>query len=363
MIYAQVFENGGIQIFESTVSDSLKYETIKFGFPPKWNNYTKTAVFRNGENTIGVILNADGGLCTGKDECYIPHEVIKSPQFTVSVFGVLGESRVTTSKAVIRVVESGYGEGDEPSDPTPTEYQQLVNIANETKQIAQSVRNDADNGIFNGENGKDGYTPILGVDYVTIDQSTEYVFDGGNAEQNVPTVIMVDDALSQYSSNAIMNKTVAEKFSKLDNDFSEINNDFSEINSDLSETNSTVNSLNNRIYIVESSVLAQGNGSGWNYRKWSDGTAECWGRFGVSAVAESQWTTYYTANLGVFSYPADLFIEEPILNCILKCADFPGHLFFGTNGSQSSTGIIGAACHDARTINGYLHLTAKGVWK
>ena len=66
-----------------------------------------------------------------------------------------------------------------------------------------------------GEKGEDGYTPKLGVDYVTIDQNTEYVFDGGDADQSVPTVIAVDDDLSEYSSNAISNKTVTKEFKNI----------------------------------------------------------------------------------------------------------------------------------------------------
>ncbi|MEE1239444.1 MAG: hypothetical protein UHO61_05925 [Acutalibacteraceae bacterium] len=213
MIYIKVSENGTLHTFDCTVSDSVRYETVKFDFPKSWEDYTKTAVFRNGEKILSVILNSGGELCLGADECYIPYEVIKFPEFTVSVFGISGDSRTTTPPAVIKVIQSGYGEGDEPFAPTPGEYEQLVNLANETREIARSVRADADNGAFNGENG---YTPVLGVDYVTIDQNTEYVFDGGDADQSVPTVIMVDDEFSEYSSNAIMNKTVTEKLSAID---------------------------------------------------------------------------------------------------------------------------------------------------
>lgn len=205
MINAQVLENGTIQISKSTVSDSVRYETIKFSFPQKWKSYTKTAVFSNGDTVLSVILNLDSEL--DGDECLIPSEVIKPPGFTVSVFGISGDSRATTTEATVTVMNSGYGEGDEPSDPTPDEYEQLIRLANKTQIIAQSVRDDADSGAFNG---KDGYTPVLGVDYVTIDQSTEYVFDGGNSDQSVPTVIMVDDTLSETSDNAIANKTVAQ---------------------------------------------------------------------------------------------------------------------------------------------------------
>lgn len=75
----------------------------------------------------------------------------------------MGESRATTPQVRINVWESGCGEGNLPSEPTPTEYEQLVNLANKTKQIAQSVRDDADSGFFKGENGDTG------------DVSTEYL--------------------------------------------------------------------------------------------------------------------------------------------------------------------------------------------
>ena len=220
MIYIQVNENGTLHTFDCTVSDSVKYETVKFDFPNSWEGCTKTAVFRGENRKLIVILNSGGDLCTGEDECYIPYEVIKSPEFTVSVFGILGNSRITTTPAVIRVIQSGYGEGVEPANPTPDEYEQLISLANQTKEIAESVRLDADNGAFNG---KDGYTPQLGVDYITIDQNTEYIFDGGDADQSIPTVIAVDDEFSKNSSDAIANKTVTAKFESTDNDISAIN--------------------------------------------------------------------------------------------------------------------------------------------
>lgn len=216
MIYIKVNENGVLNTFDCTVSDSVKYETVKFDFPKSWDGYTKTAVFRNGDITLSVILNSDSGLCVCADECYIPHEVIKFPELTVSVFGVLGDSRATASQAAIRVIQSGYGEGGEPSDPTPSEYEQLITLANETKEIARSVRTDADNGAFKGdpftysdftpeqlaalkgEKGKDGYTPQKGVDYFT---------DEDIAGLNIPKV---DQTYSPESENAQSGKAVKE---------------------------------------------------------------------------------------------------------------------------------------------------------
>ena len=156
MINADIENNGQIIAYGTTITDSARSEKIHFNFPDSWNGYVKKALFKNGEKTVGVFLNADKTICTGEDECFIPHEVIKAPQFTVSVFGVSGDSRVTSAEATIKVTESGYTKGDFPTNPSPTEYEQLLNIAAETKKIAQSVRTDADNGNFKGEKGDTG---------------------------------------------------------------------------------------------------------------------------------------------------------------------------------------------------------------
>ena len=155
-IIAQITPSGIIEICDTAVSDSVLYKKIKFIFPPDWNGYTVTAVFKNGEKIMSIILNGNNELCTGENECYIPYEVIKHPRFTVSAFGVLGNSIITSTAVDVRVIKSGYAEGVKPSDPTPSEYEQLLKLANETKEIAQSVRDDADNGKFKGQKGDTG---------------------------------------------------------------------------------------------------------------------------------------------------------------------------------------------------------------
>lgn len=165
MIYAKVTEFGTIRLDykKSSVSDSIKYEKIKFDYPRDWGGLAKTAVFRNGNKTLSVVLDGNNSLCISDDECYIPHEMLTGEEFTVSVFGENSDTRATTEQTAIKIKKSGYGEGDTPAEPTPTEYQQLVNIANEIKQlannalqIAESVRTEADNGEYDGKKGDAG---------------------------------------------------------------------------------------------------------------------------------------------------------------------------------------------------------------
>ena len=182
MIYANVSEFGTIKLDykKSTVSDSIKYETIKFKLPKDWEELTKTVVFRNDKQTLSVVLDGSNSLCISEDECYIPHEMLTSDEFTVSVFGESSDRRATTKKATITVEKSGYGEGDAPSDPTPTEYQQLVSISNETKsiasnakEIADSLREDADNGVFKGAKGDKGDKGDKGEAFIYEDFTSE----------------------------------------------------------------------------------------------------------------------------------------------------------------------------------------------
>lgn len=173
MINVSIFEDGNIVTYGDTVSGNVMSEKIKFSFPNTWNGYTKTAVFENASTVISVILNGDDSICTGIDECYIPYEVIKPPRFSVSVYGNKGNSRITTAVTNIDVKESGVKEGNIPASPTPEVYEQLVSIANRALSVAESVRNDADNGMFKGEQGEPGPQGLKGEPFRYSDFTEE----------------------------------------------------------------------------------------------------------------------------------------------------------------------------------------------
>ena len=156
MLIAEILPNEQISLSDTVVADSIKYQKVKFVFSPEWEKYEKTAIFSNDSETYNVVLNSENNMCTSENECYIPFEVLKPPYFTVSVFGVSGESRITTTKANVKVLESGYKEGEVPKNPTPDVYSQLLQIVATIEELARSVREDADNGVFIGQQGPKG---------------------------------------------------------------------------------------------------------------------------------------------------------------------------------------------------------------
>lgn len=157
------------------VEKTLNYVKCVFDFTSEeWNGTIKTAYFRN-EKTVKT-----ASQILQNNECMIPHEVLED-EGCVS-FSVVGEKenyRITSSAVSFFNHPTVYG--GEPSDPTPTEYEQIIALSLETMEIAQQVRTDADNGKFNGATGATGPQGPPGKDAVT---DTELSTDSDNAIAN-----------------------------------------------------------------------------------------------------------------------------------------------------------------------------------
>lgn len=116
---------------------------------------TKTALFANGNKAKSQILDE-------KNSCEIPWEFFDTDTGTIGLVSVFCGDLTTANSASVYIAKSGYVESDASVPPTPDVYQQLIDTANETKEIAQSVRDDADAGKFRGEQGPMGPTGARG---------------------------------------------------------------------------------------------------------------------------------------------------------------------------------------------------------
>lgn len=126
----------------------------KFNFiGDEWTG-TKTALFAQGEYSKSVVIDDN-------DECVIPWEFFDTDEnMTIGKVSVSCGDLVTTNCATVKITKSGYQESDASVPPSPDVYQQLIELAEDTKKIAQSVREDADAGEFDGE---EGYSPKVSL--------------------------------------------------------------------------------------------------------------------------------------------------------------------------------------------------------
>ncbi len=113
-------------------------------------------------------------------------------------------------------------------------------------------------------------------------------------------------------------------------------------------------------YIVET-----GTSGIWTYRKWSDGTAECWGYHsnGSTAISTASGGMYMSASTINIAFPSGLFVSAPTVDASTEINKTAPHGFFMT--STGATGVNGRFwCATSGTnANNYVHIQAKGKWK
>ena len=108
-----------IRIVKRTLVTSQSVNYVQAHFDVRSDDWTApiTAIFRANNNAYSVLLD-------NENTCIIPWEVLKTAG-TVNVSAFCGD-RHTANIAQFTVVQSGYTEGEMPSEPTPTVYEQIL---------------------------------------------------------------------------------------------------------------------------------------------------------------------------------------------------------------------------------------------
>lgn len=153
MIHVMVRERDAeAQATEPITSGSVGLE-VGFRFSEDWDGMGKAVIFKGSGTAVDAALS--GSSCT------VPHEVLAlaGGHLKIGVYGTKNEGQVVTP--TIWADAGPVLEGAEPSelDTTPaTEslVQQLLEAAEAAQTLAQSVRDDADAGEFDGAKGDKG---------------------------------------------------------------------------------------------------------------------------------------------------------------------------------------------------------------
>lgn len=134
------------------VSGSVGVYTADFLLSDEWADFAITAVFKSKKNgTYSAVVN--------DNQCIIPWEAVQEPDFLqIGIYGIAEGKRYPTIWAPEIYINTGATDGEHSTPPTPDVYEQILNIMQETKAIAEDVEARADAGEF------DGFSPIATVE-------------------------------------------------------------------------------------------------------------------------------------------------------------------------------------------------------
>ena len=126
---------------------------VRFCFSPQWAALDRTAVFTAGTVSVSCLLGED-------NQCFIPWECLTraGEYLRVGVYGTRGEKMVlpTVSCLLGPICTGTQPEENTPTEATPPLVQSLLTKAEAAVSVADALRTDADAGLFNGRDGKDG---------------------------------------------------------------------------------------------------------------------------------------------------------------------------------------------------------------
>lgn len=143
---------------EPIPKSQVNFSKIEFDMDETWSSFLSVVA--------QFIQNGEPKNVQVKDGyCFVPPG-LEVGAFELCLRGDDGESVVASvNRLTLEVCEGFVSTGETPLPPSPDLYTQLIKEIDSGKKIAQSVRDDADSGKFNGlpgADGQDGITPHIG---------------------------------------------------------------------------------------------------------------------------------------------------------------------------------------------------------
>lgn len=108
-------------------------------------------------------------------------------------------------------------------------------------------------------------------------------------------------------------------------------------------------------------VVEQGTSGVWTYRKYADGTAECWGINDIGTFAPSANSAGIYYRILDVNFPTDLFIEPPAAFVDIY---WDTGVSWASSRAVSETKLQYVACKlNSTSYSAVVRYCAKGKWK
>ena len=142
--------------FIAGTAGSYGFEKLEAVFSPEWSSLSKKIVFQTPSGRSVSVLYFD-------EPIDIPSEVMAERGVSkFAIIGYEGEKVLVSVSGELDVIGSLCADAEEAQAPTPSEVAQVIEIMERNTAITESIRNDADNGVFNGADGADGADGAVG---------------------------------------------------------------------------------------------------------------------------------------------------------------------------------------------------------
>lgn len=208
-------------------ADSVEFVNANFTFDESWGSLYKTAVFRRGETVYHTVLE--------NDKCVIPHEVLSDGMLYISVFGVLGNKRATTTETTVFIEKSGYVICV-PTAPSDDPYAYFLEQSTTLKNKSQLFATACEQSAKQTQNDKEACGEYKEASQLAAEQSTTLYNKTLALSQNVEAVkeivlsseenvIELEDSAKNSAASALESyqKTTADVMKNLETHNSEEN--------------------------------------------------------------------------------------------------------------------------------------------
>lgn len=165
---------------------------VEYALDSYWDGYTASGTFYTGKKPDDVY---EQQLTEGA--CVIPWEVLQEDGVLyIGLRGVDGAGLIKTAAPVRYRIEKGSPIGSATAKgPTPDVYQQMLETMREAEEIAQSVRDDADNGEFIGERGPAGPAGVYVGTEAPTNGETVWIDTDAESDAQIDVVAKVGQVL------------------------------------------------------------------------------------------------------------------------------------------------------------------------
>ena len=180
------------QATEPITSGSVGLE-CSFRFSEDWDGLGKVAIFQGSGQVIDVAL-------VGQESCAVPHEVLQQAlgHLKIGVYGTGDQGQRVTPTIWAdagRILPGVEPSEIEPTPATQSLVQQILEAAENAEEIAQSVRDDADEGEFDGPAGPQGEPGVYVGDTEPTDPTvTVWVDTDGDPDPEIAAITATVDS-------------------------------------------------------------------------------------------------------------------------------------------------------------------------